>query len=120
MLAVPGQVPIYVIIDALDECPNTTGLPTPRRKVLMLVEKLVKLNLPNLRLCTTSRPEVDIRRTLECLTSNMISLHDERGQKKDIIDFVRFVVYSDYDMRRWRDEDKKMVIETLSEKADGM
>ncbi|KAH9976517.1 hypothetical protein BJV74DRAFT_990048, partial [Russula compacta] len=120
ILAVPGQVPIYIIIDALDECPNTTGLPTPRDKVLMLVEKLVKLNLPNLRLCTTSRPEVDIRRTLECLTSNRISLHDEHGQKRDIIDFVCSVVYSDRNMRRWRDEDKKMVIETLSERADGM
>ncbi|KAH9983395.1 hypothetical protein BJV74DRAFT_622140 [Russula compacta] len=120
MLAVPGQVPIYVIIDALDECPNTTGLPTPRDKVLMLVEKLVKLELPNLRLCITSRPEVDIRRTLECLTSNRISLHDERGQEKDIVDFVCSVVYSDKNMRRWRDEDKKMVIETLSQRADGM
>ena len=120
MLRVPEQLPIYIIIDALDECPNTTGISTPREKVLMLVEKLVKLNLPNLRLCTTSRPEVDIRRTLECLTSNRISLHDQGGQKKDIIDFVCSVVYSDKNMRRWRDEDKKMVIETLSRRADGM
>ena len=120
MLAVPGQVPFYVIIDALDECPNTTGLTTPRDKVLVLFEKLVKLNLPNLRLCATSRPEVDIWRCLECLTSNRISLHDERGQKKDIVDFVCSVVYSDNNMRRWRDEDKKMVIETLLERADGM
>ena len=120
MLAVPGQVPIYVIIDALDECPNTTGLPTPRDKILMLVEKLVKLELPNLRLCITSRPELDIRRTLECLTSNQISLHDESGQKKDIVGFVCSVVYSDKNMGRWRDEDKKIVIETLSERADGM
>jgi len=30
------------------------------------------------------------------------------------------MVYSDRNMRRWRDEDKKLVVETLTEKADGM
>ncbi|KAH9988242.1 hypothetical protein BJV74DRAFT_885364 [Russula compacta] len=60
MLRIPEQVPIYIIIDALDECPNMSGISTPRDKVLMLVEKLVA------------------------------------------------------------DADKKMVIETLSERADGM
>jgi hypothetical protein len=49
-----------------------------------------------------------------------ISLHEQGGQKKDIEDYVKSVVYSDRNMRRWRDEDKKLVIETLTEKADGM
>jgi len=88
--------------------------------VLELTEKLVKLNLPNMRLCVTSRPEVDIRGSLGPLTSKCICLHDQRGQKKDIEDYVRSMVYSDRNMRRWRDEDKKLVIETLTEKADGM
>jgi len=84
------------------------------------VKQLVELNLPNLRLCVTSRPEIDIRTSFETLTSNRISLHDERGQKQDIINFVTSVVHSDEDMKRWRDDDKKLVIETLSERADGM
>ncbi|KAH9974187.1 hypothetical protein BJV74DRAFT_782557 [Russula compacta] len=120
MLRVPGQVPIYIIIDALDECPNMRGMPTPREWVLDLVEELVSLKLPNLRLCVTSRPEVDIRTCIEPLTHNQISLHDQYGQKKDIVDYVCSVVYSDRNMRRWREEDKKMVIETLSERANGM
>ena len=120
ILHVPGRVPVYLIIDALDECPKTTGIPSSRQKVLVLVKKLVELNLPNLRLCVTSRPEIDIRSTLETLTSNRISLHDESGQKQDIIDFVTSVVYSDEDMQRWRDDDKKLVIKMLSERADGM
>jgi len=120
MLKASARVPIYLIIDALDECPNTTKLPPPREKVLELVEKLVKLNLPNLHLCVTSRPEVDIRTSLEPLTTKRIPLHEQGGQKKDIEDYVRSVVYSDRNMRRWRDEDKKLVIETLTEKADGM
>ena len=112
-------VPIYLIIDALDESPNV-GMPSPRDKVLALVEKLVKLKLPNLHLCVTSRPEVNIRTSLEPLTSNRISLHDQIGQKEDIVEFARFVVNSDKNMRRWRDDDKEMVIKTLSERADGM
>ena len=120
MLKASGHAPIYLIIDALDECPNTTQLPPPREKVLELIEKLVKLNLPNLRLCITSRPEVDIRVSLEPLTTMCISLHEQTGQKKDIEDYVKSVVYSDRNMRRWRDEDKTLVVQTLTEKADGM
>ncbi|KAF8463549.1 hypothetical protein DFH94DRAFT_699530 [Russula ochroleuca] len=90
MLRVPEELPIYLIIDALDECPNTTGILSPRDEVLTLVEGLVNLNLRNLRLCVTSRPETDIRTSLEPLTSpsNSISLHDESGQNKDIVDFT--------------------------------
>jgi len=122
MLKTSGEVPVYLILDALDECPNTKGIWSSRHQVLDLVEKLATLCLPRLHLCITSRPEVDIRTSLEPLTSppNRISLHDESGQKKDIVDFVRAIVYSDQNMKRWLDEDKQLVIETLSEKADGM
>ena len=120
MIRVSPQVPVYLIFDAIDECPNTIGIPSSRDKVLSLVEMLAKLNLPNLHLCITSRPEVDIQTFLEPLTSNRISLHDQSGQKKDIVDYVEYVVHSDMNMRRWREEDKKVVIDVLSERADGM
>ena len=122
MFKVPREEPIYVIVDAVDKCPDTSGLQSLREKVLDLIEKLVGFHFSNLRLCVTSRPEIDIRNVLEPLTSttNRISLHDQDGQKKDIADYVRSVVYSDRKMMRWRDEDKMLVIKTLSERADGM
>ena len=122
MLTLPEQRPIYLIFDALDECSNISGIPTPRKRVLQLVKELVDLHIPNLHICVTSRPEVDIRDVLEPLTSRRVSLHDETGQKEDIEKYVRAVVYSDSEpiMRRWRMEDKELVIETLSERADGM
>jgi hypothetical protein len=122
ILKVAGQVPIYIIVDALDECPDNSGIQSSREKVLDLVEDLVELCLPNLRLCITSRPEVDIRNVLEPLTSssNRISLHDESGQKKDIVDYINSVVRSDRKMKKWREEDKKLVIQTLSDRASGM
>ena len=122
MLTLPDQRPIYLILDALDECSGVSGIPSPRDRVLRLVKELVDLQIPNLRICVTSRPEFDIRDALERLTARRVSLHDQSGQKQDIVDYVRSVVYSDLEpiMRRWRKEDKDLVIETLSERVDGM
>ena len=123
MLTIPDQPPIYIILDALDECPNSYGVPSPRWQVLSLVEQLMDLRLPRLHVCVTSRPEFDIRATLGRLALQSVSLHDESGQRDDIVDYVRSVVYSDSEetmMKRWREEDKKMVVDSLSEKADGM
>jgi hypothetical protein len=122
ILKLSRQLPLYVVVDALDECPDTSGLQSSREKVLALIEELVGLNLPNLRLCITSRPEVDIRNVLEPLTSmsSRVSLHDEDGQKGDIADYIRFVVYSDKKIMRWREKDKELVVETLSNRANGM
>jgi hypothetical protein len=63
---------------------------------------------------------MDIRTGLEPLTSLKISLHDESGQKEDIIDYIKSVVRSDRRMRRWREEDQNLVIDSLSRNADGM
>ena len=122
MLTLPDQRPVYLIMDALDECSNISGMPSPRDRVLRFLKELVDLHLPKLHICVTSRPEVDIRDVLERLTSRRVSLHNESGQKKDIEDYVRSVVYSDSEpiMRRWRKEDKELVVETLSSRADGM
>jgi hypothetical protein len=120
MLSLPTQAPVYLIIDALDECPNHAGLPTAREEVLDLIQDLVDLHLPNVHICVTSRPEVDIRAALEPLTSLRISLHNESGQTRDIVDYVSYIVYSDRMIQRWHEEDRSLVIKTLTERADGM
>ncbi len=120
MLTVDAQMPTYIILDALDECPITFSVPSPREEVLDLVDELVGLRLPNLHICVTSRPELDIQTILGPLTPHPVSLHDESGQKQDIADYVSSFVHSDRRMKRWRDEDKELVIKTLPEKADGM
>ena len=120
ILSLPRQTPIFIIIDALDECPNfSTRSLSAREEVLELLEGLVNLELPSLRLCVTSRPEIDIRMLLEPLTDLHISLHEESGQKRDIIEYIMAVVHSDRQMRRWRKEDQNLVVERLSERADG-
>ena len=122
MLRLPAQGPVFIFLDALDECPDSSGFPSPRSEVLRLVKELVDLRLGGLYICATSRPEVDIRAVLEPLAFRSVSLHDESGQKADIADYVRNVVNSSPStaMRRWRADDKNLVIETLIERADGM
>ena len=119
MLTVAAQQPIFIVMDALDECPDD-GMPTLRAEVLNLVKLLVRLQLPNLHLCVTSRPEIDIQTMLKPLAVNSIALHDETRQKFVITNYVNSVVSSDVRMRKWLEEDKKMVVEELSDRADGM
>jgi hypothetical protein len=125
MLMNSDHVPVYLIIDAIDECPNTSnvpGAPRSRREVLETVKQLVELPLPNLHVCITSRLEVDIRNSVEPLARLIVSLHDQDGQKEDIAMYVRSVVYSGDEqmMNKWSGELKDRVIEELSSKADGM
>ena len=120
MLSLPGQAPIYIIIDALDESPNYPGNSSARKEVLKLIEELVKSELPNLHLCVASRPEIDVRIVLDPLTSLQLSLHDESGHQEDIIAYIESVVRSDRRMRNWRQEDQTLTIDTLTRKADGM
>jgi hypothetical protein len=115
----PGQAPVYIIIDALDECSNTFGTPTPREKVLGFVEELVDLGLGNLHICITSRPEADIITSLVPSSFNQISLDDESGQIQDIVTYVNSVISDDRRMKNWRAEDKELAIEVLTKKADG-
>ena len=120
MLTMARSVPVYLVLDALDECPNDSGAlqsQSARGKVLSVVEELVKLGLPNMRLCITSRPEFDIRTIIKPLATQEISLHDEGGQNQDINTYVTFAVQS---VTKWRDDDKKMVIDKLTENANGM
>ena len=122
ILELPGQLPIFITIDALDECPSTTGTPSAREEVLNFVEDLAKSKCSNLFICVTSRPEQDIRTVLDPLTSPSyrVSLHEEGGQREDINIYIRSFVHTDRAMRKWREQDKELAIKMLSERAGGM
>jgi len=77
VLKLAGLAPVYFIVDALDECPESSTVRSPRAKVLSFIEELVKFQIPNLRICVTSRPEIDIRDVLDFLIFGSVSLHDE-------------------------------------------
>ncbi|KAH8987464.1 hypothetical protein EDB92DRAFT_1129088 [Lactarius akahatsu] len=130
VLKMRGRPAMYIIVDGLDECPNNIGIISPRQQVLEFVKRLVNFSKDlskdlsrdlsedlSVHICITSRPEADIRAALEPMASHSVSLHDESGQKQDIITYIKYEVQR---IKKWRPEDKKLVIDTLSEKADGM
>ena len=119
MLSQPGNGPIYIIVDGLDECPNSSGTPSARREVLDIIKDLVGLKRLNVHLCVASRPEIDVRMVLGSLEHLQISLDDEIGQKADIIAFIEHTVHSN-SMPEWTEEDQSLVINTLSQNANSM
>ena len=119
MLSQPEQGPIHIIVDGVDECPNSSGLPSARREVLGLIKELVGLKRLNVHVCVASQPEIDIRRELGSLKPLQISLDDEIGHKADIIAYIKHTVHS-YCMSEWSEGNQSLVINTLSQKANGM
>jgi hypothetical protein len=120
LLRFPGLAPVYLIVDALDECPNTSAVQPPRAEVLNLIKKLFKSQFPNLRICVTSRPEPDIKDVFEPLNPRYVSLQDEIGQMKDIEDYIKSVINTHPKNKGWKEEHRQQVIDVLTEKADGM
>jgi hypothetical protein len=116
----------------LDECSkssHTIGAPSAREEVLGFIGQLAKLNLPNLFICVTSRPEQDILTTRDLLdlptfSVYQIFLHKEIGQQEDIDNYIRSFIgkhtSTDSVMQEWTEDDKKLVINELSEGAGGM
>jgi hypothetical protein len=120
MLMLQDQGPIFFVFDAIDECPNSTGTPSPRENVLELIEWLSELQYSHLSICVTSRPEADIEAVLLPLASYTVFLHAESGQKEDIVNYIKWCINSDPKARKWRKEDKELILEKLSERTDGM
>ena len=118
MINASRQAPIFIIIDAIDECQSTIDTPSARKDVLDLVKEFIDLPCKHLRICITSRPEPDTRSSLHLIACS-VSLHDEEGQKEDIFDYISHVVNRQQD-NEWTDDDKQLVIDMLSRRADGM
>ena len=116
----PGLRPVYLVIDALDECRSTPPLSSPLEKLLSILKDLVCAQLQNLRICVTSRPEIDIKTILGPLAFRSVSLHDEDGQKKDIMKYIQSIITMNKNVQNWNPEHKRLVTDELVKKADGM
>jgi hypothetical protein len=120
MVKSQGQAPVNIVIDALDECSNTFGIPSERENVLSALKNLFDLHCPSLRICITSRPEQDIKEALTPFASQSLCLHNQDGQKGDILCYIISTVEDIAAKKKWRPSDRQTVIDELSDKADGM
>ena len=120
LLSCPGLAPVYLVVDGLDECPNPSVVRSPRSEVLAFIKELVKKQILNLRICVTSRPELDIKDVLDPLIFRSVSLHDEGGQKGDIEEYIKSVINTRPKKGRWKEEHRKLAIDVLIKKSNGM
>ena len=120
LLNLPGLAPVYLVVDALDECSNPSVVRSSRAEVLNLIQDLVKTQILNLRVCVTSRPELDIKDVLDPLVFRSISLHDESGQQRDIKDYIVSVINTRPKKGRWKEEHRKLAIDVLIKRSNGM
>jgi len=119
LLKLPELAPVYLIVDALDEYPNPSVVRSPRAEVLSFIEELVTTQIQNLRMCVTSRPEIDIKDVLDPLIFRSVSLHDESGQNRDIEDYIKSVINM-RTMKMWKKEHRNLAMDVLVERSNGM
>jgi hypothetical protein len=120
LVNLPGPVPVYLIIDGLDEFPSDASLTSSREELLSLLEDFVEDNYQNVRICVTSRPEHDIQTILEPLAFKSVSLHNQPEQQQDIRKYIEAFVSNNSSMRNWKQKYRKLVTDALTEGADGM
>jgi hypothetical protein len=120
LLNLQGPVPVYLIIDGLDEFPSDASLTSSREELLSLLEDFVEAKFKNVRICVTSRPEDDIQTILEPLAFRSVSLHDQLEQQQDIKKYIEAFIRKKRSMRNWNSKYQKLVTEVLTRRADGM
>jgi hypothetical protein len=112
---------VYLVIDALDECPRSNG---EREKLLQLLGRVQKWTLLNLHILYTSRHEPDIEAELRALFSGPATaiIDLQKRQKEmdgDIGTYIDQKIASPA-FRTWPSKTKEDVKAALTGKADGM
>jgi hypothetical protein len=121
MAAMSGFSDVYIVIDALDECPV---LKYERRRLLDTIRRIATAAPDNLHLFCTSRKETDIDAVLSPLLSpperNSIDLTVARDDIDADIGLYIDSMLGSPDFDSWPDDVKMEVREVLVERADGM
>ena len=107
----------YVIMDALDECPDKYN---DRQRLLQHLAKLMSSQFQNLHIIVTSRRERDIEDVLQILANASPICVSSSEVDKDVRIYVRAQLSQDKRMQSWPPDVKNQVEETLSTKANGM
>jgi hypothetical protein len=116
-----GFSDVYVVIDALDECPYENG---ERQKLLASICRIYKKTSQNLHLLCTSRKEVDIAKAMTPLLAISSNTTIDLLIYKEAIDHdIGLYIDKTFDSSDFVDWPKAVKQEaraTLTENADGM
>ncbi|KAK2035754.1 hypothetical protein LZ31DRAFT_621606 [Colletotrichum somersetense] len=114
-----SRQPIWIVLDALDECLKRTGL--SNEGLLYWIEGVLNLPQVNIHLLVTSRPEHDIKSALERYVDNQIPLQSDLVTD-DIRAYVHGTVRQHEGFKRWRTREETLdeIESHLMEKANGL
>lgn len=115
LLCLSGRT--FVVIDALDECPESER----DKDLLRLLEHLCALDKDkkDLHLFATSRPETDIQDYMTRFSPISLSFHDTAQHKAELDDFITAQLAVPK-LHWWPDVLKLKVQKILHEKSNGM
>jgi hypothetical protein len=106
---------IFLHLDGLDEC---LGEQDGRLDILASLEMLSQ-SFPKIRIIATSRDYPEIRSRMDSIQATLTPL-DRQAVDSDIQKFVSTQLAQDMQLRQWPAASKKLVEETLTQKAQGM
>ena len=109
-LAVP--TPVYIILDALDECAD-------REDLLDFLSSFVQLKLAGVRILATSRRERDIEERLLPSTAYNINIQSAVVDE-DIRLYIKARLATDAKLKKWSDSVRIEILDALIKKANGM
>jgi ankyrin repeat domain-containing protein 50 len=108
---------IFIVADALDECPTFKG---EREEVLDVIRDIVALSPSNLHLIVTSRPELDIKEKLSTVpTLSSLSIQNSDA-KVDIKTYIADCLAKDSKLKGWSNDVKVLIEDRLANGAKGM
>jgi hypothetical protein len=102
----------YIILDALDECPE-------RKDLLKFLEDEAKWKPEQLKVLVTSRPLSDIKEALDNVGAQRVALESELVDN-DIKTHVHFHILREKALNRWPSSVKEEIEKCLTEGAAGM
>jgi ankyrin repeat domain-containing protein 50 len=106
----------FLIIDALDECPESED--NERKHVLAALAEIKALKAPNLSIFVASRPEVDIKQAMDTVCDIDIDVQATLTNE-DIRFHIRAQLMIDPKLKRWQQSIKDEIEERLMKDAGG-
>jgi hypothetical protein len=103
---------VYIIIDALDECPELD-------EALQMLLDFRQWNIKDLHVLVTSRHLLEIESYLSDLTTDQVCLNG-RGVEQDISLYIEDTLKKDLKLAKWPLEVRNEISITLSDGANGM
>ena len=107
---------VFVVIDALDECPKDGE----RGDFLKLIREIKSWSLLNLHLLVTSRQELDIEEALTHLLTDKATPIQDSEVESDIKLYIASELATDPKLRKWSSDVKEEIENTLAAGANGM